>query len=124
MRSGSMVGQLSGFTGGILQDIISLPPLGFYSLIHTIIGYAFGFIQGSMFANPLFIPILFIFIATIIKGLLSWLIALIFSVSSQGLVFFGVKFWIEVGYNSLLAPFVFALLNLIKLYKVRDREEA
>ncbi len=124
LRSGSMVGQLSGFATGIVQDVLSLTPLGFFSLIRTIIGYLYGLIQGSMFANSLFIPIVFVLSATLIKGLLIWIFTLIFTVASPGIVYFGAKFWIEVGYNSILAPFVFALLNLIRVFKVSEREGA
>jgi len=123
IRSGSMVGQISGFAGGLIQDILSLPPLGFYSLIRTIVGFLYGLIQGSMFVNSLFVPILFIMSATLVRGVLSWLIAMIFSITAGGLVFFGAGFWIEVAYNSVLAPFLFALLNLLKAYKIKDKGE-
>jgi rod shape-determining protein MreD len=124
LRAGSMVGQFSGFLAGLTQDILSLTPMGFFSLIRTILGNVYGFIQGSMFANSLFIPIIFIFSATLIKGLLTWSFALIFSVTAQGIGYFGAKFWIEVAYNSILAPFVFTILGLIKVFKEAEREEA
>ncbi len=123
LRTGSMVGQISGFTAGIVQDVLSLTPLGFFALIRTMIGYFYGFIQGSMFARSLFIPIVFVFTATLLKGLMIWVIALIFTVASPGIAYFGAKFWIEIGYSSILAPFVFTSLNLIRLFKASEREE-
>jgi rod shape-determining protein MreD len=123
VRTGSLIGQFSGFTSGLIEDFISLPPLGFFSLIRTIIGFLYGLIRRSFYIDPLFVPILFVIVASLIKGILIWLVALIFSVSSADIAFFGAKFWIEIGYNALLAPFIFALLNLIKIFKIQERGE-
>ena len=34
------------------------------------------------------------------------------------------RLWIEVGYNGIVAPFLFALLNLFKAFKQADKEGA
>ncbi len=121
-RTGSMIGQISGFAAGMIQDLISYPPLGFYALIRIVIGAVYGKLQGAFFIDSLFIPILLALTATLMKGMLIWLMALIFSVSTPIMPLIGAKFWIEAGYNSVLAPFLFALLNMFKLYKVSKKE--
>ena len=123
-RTGSMIGQISGFAAGMLQDLISYPPLGFYALIRTIIGAIYGKLQGAFIVDSLFVPILLALAATLMKGILIWLLALIFSVSAPNMPLLGAKFWIEAGYNAVLTPFVFALLNMIKLYKISKKEIA
>ena len=123
-RTGSMVGQVSGFAAGLLQDFFSYPPLGFYALIRTLIGALYGKLQGAFFIDSLFIPIVLALAATLIKGLLVWLMALVFSISAPSMPLLGAKFWIEAGYNSVLTPFLFALLNTIKIYKISKKEIA
>jgi len=124
MRTGPMVGQLSGFVSGLVQDVLSLPPLGFYAGIRTVIGFVYGHIQGSMFVGSPLTPILFVLSAVLMKGVIAWILALVFSVSSKGLGFFGGSFWVEVGYTALLSPLVFAGLNLLKVYRGKEQEGA
>ena len=124
IHTGRMVGQLSGFISGLIQDFLSLSPLGFHSLIRTILGFLFGSIQGSVLINSLFLPVLFVLVATVTRELLSAIISVIFSTETLKVAHFNVKFWIEVAYNSLLAPFLFSILNIIKIYKFSDREAA
>jgi rod shape-determining protein MreD len=121
IRTGKLFGQYAGFAAGIVEDFISLPPLGYYALIRTVIGFLYGLLQGAFYINALFMPILLVVAATLIKGLLGFLISLIFSISAGSVAFFGANFWVEVGYNALIAPFCFALLNLIKLYKIAEK---
>ena len=122
LRTGSMIGQLSGFTAGLIQDFLSFPPLGFHSLIRTVIGFVYGLFQGALYIDALFMPILFVFSATLLKGLLSWFLGVVLSLQRTGFILVGGRFWIEVLYNSLLSPFLFALLSLIKAYKIQKEE--
>jgi rod shape-determining protein MreD len=121
IRTGSLYGQYAGFITGIIEDFISLPPLGFYALMRTVIGFLYGLLQGAFYVDALFMPIVLIVAASILKGLLGFLISIIFSISAGPIAFFGAKFWVEVGYNALIAPFCFALLNLLKIYKIAER---
>ncbi len=113
-RNGSMAGQVSGFFAGIVQDFVSLAPLGFNALIRTVTGYLFGLSRGNIFIDPFLAPILVVLAATILKGVLTALVAAVFGVSAVFPALFSVRFLIEIGYNSLLAPFVFGLLRLIR----------
>ena len=121
LRGGRTVGQVSGFTAGILEDFLSFPPLGFHALIRTIIGFLFGIFQGAIYIDALFMPVVFVLIASLLKGSFSWLLSIILSMGSTG--GWGAKFWIEVAYNSILTPFLFALLNLLKMYRLAAEEK-
>ncbi len=122
LRRGSMVGQLSGFASGILEDLMSVSPLGFHPLMRAVIGYLYGIFAGNVFVDPFLMPMVLTVIATLIKGLLSGLIASVFGIASAGFLYFAGRIWIEVGYNAVLAPFLFALLRLLKVYKQTEKE--
>jgi rod shape-determining protein MreD len=123
-RRGSMVGEVTGFFSGLFEDFITIMPLGFTSIIKTILGFLFGLLKGSIIIDVIFIPILFIVAATLIKGLLIWMTALIFSVSQVGSSLFHINTLIELVYNAVLGPFIFALLKLIKMFREVDKEKA
>jgi rod shape-determining protein MreD len=124
MRRGSMVGQVSGFATGFLEDLMNVSPLGFHSLMRTVIGYVYGLLSGNMFIDPIFLPIVLTVIATILKGILAGIISAIFGIEASGFITFTGRLWIEVGYNGVVAPFFFALLNLFKVFKQADKEGA
>ena len=122
-RKGHVVGQLTGFFTGFIEDIISLSPLGFHSLIKTIIGFLYGYLQGRIVIDVIFIPVLFVTIATLFKLLSSWIISLFFSITEVKIYFFHLNTLIEIAYNAILAPFVFTFLNLFKSFKAGDKEK-
>jgi rod shape-determining protein MreD len=122
MRRGSMVGQVSGFATGFLEDLMNVSPLGFHSLMRTVIGYVAGLLSGNMFIDPIFLPIVLTVIATILKGILAGIISAMFGIEASGFITFTGRLWIEVGYNGVIAPFLFALLNLFKVFKQADKE--
>jgi rod shape-determining protein MreD len=124
LRRGSMVGQVSGFASGILEDFMSVSPLGFHPLMRTVIGYVYGIFAGNVFVDPFLMPMILTVIATLIKGLLSGLISAVFGIASSGFLYFAGRIWIEVGYNAVLSPFLFALLNLLKIFKQAEKEGA
>lgn len=124
MRTGAMTGQVAGFVSGLVQDFLSLPPLGFYACVRTVIGFVYGHIKGSMFVGSPFTPILFVSSAVLMKGVIVWVLALVFSVTTRGAGFFGASFWTEVAYTALLSPVIFAGMNLLKLYRGKEQERA
>ena len=121
-KKGQMVGQITGFFTGFIEDIISLTPLGFHSLIKALLGFLYGYIQGRIIIDMVFIPILFVTIATIIKLLTAWFISIIITIPEVQISFFHLNTFIEILYNAFTAPFIFALLKLFKTFKVGEKE--
>jgi rod shape-determining protein MreD len=122
VRRGSMTAQVSGFLSGLLEDVLSLAPLGFNALIRTLLGFFYGLTAGSIFVDPVLMPVLLILIATILKGLASSLLVVIFGIQALGFSIFTGPLWIEVGYNAVLAPFLFAPLRLLKILAPREKD--
>jgi rod shape-determining protein MreD len=78
-KTGSNNGQIVGFTSGLLQDILtSSTPLGFFACIRTILGFLFGLFEGAFTIDPILMPIVFTFIATLLKDIFIWLFEVIF----------------------------------------------
>ena len=86
MRRGSMVGQVSGFATGFLEDLMNVSPLGFHSLLRTVMGYLYGLLSGNVFIDPFLMPIVLTVVATILKGLLSGIVSAIFGLSASGFI--------------------------------------
>jgi rod shape-determining protein MreD len=124
LRRGPMVGQVSGFFSGFLEDLMNVSPLGFHSLLRTVIGYLSGLLSGNVFIDPFLMPIILAVVATILKGILSGVVSALFGIESSGFITFTGRLWIEVGYNGIVAPFLFALLNLFRVFKQTDKEGA
>ncbi len=124
IRRGPMVGQVSGFATGFLEDLMNVSPLGFHSLLRTVIGYLFGLLSGNVFIDPFLMPIILAVVATLLKGLLSGVVSALFGIASSGFITFTGRIWIEMGYNGIVAPVLFALLNLFKVFKQADKEGA
>jgi rod shape-determining protein MreD len=122
-KTGSTFGLIYGFMVGLIQDFISLPPLGFFALIKASLGFSFGMLEGAFTMDPILLPILLVLVASFAKGILIWIMASIFSVSNLGLSYFGPKFWLEIVYNCLLTPLLFAFLNLFQIFNKKRNEE-
>jgi len=122
VRRGSMAAQVSGFLAGLLEDSLSLSPLGFNALLRTVLGFFYGLTAGSIFVDPLLMPVMLILVATILKGLASCLLVVIFRIPAPGFQIFAGPLWIEVGYNALLAPFLFAPLRRLRALAPREKD--
>jgi len=122
LRRGSMTAQVSGFAAGIVEDLVSASPVGFHMLLRTLIGFLYGIFSGNVFVDPLLMPIVLTIVATILKGVISGLVSLLFGLQSSGFMYFAGRLWIEAGYNALAAPFLFALLNLLKVFRQAEKE--
>jgi rod shape-determining protein MreD len=114
LRRGSMTGQVTGFLSGLAVDALSLSPLGFQAFIRTVLGFLYGRFHGTIFLDPVLMPMAAVMVATVLKALLSGLLMLLFTAEGGGFGPFGGRLWIEVGYNALAAPFVFVVLNRLK----------
>jgi len=117
---GSFQGQIMGFSSGIVEDLLSLSPLGFNSLIRLILSFLFGLTKGKIFLDPLVIPILFIIVGTAMKELLAFSLSLIFL--EEKLPVFDLFFLIELGLNTVLAPFVYNLFKKVRVFTEYNKD--
>lgn len=122
IRRGSMTAQLSGFATGVVEDFLSLSPLGFHAFIRTLVGFLYGLTVGSIFVDPILMPVILTIIATLFKALISSVLVSFLSIPAEGFSVFTGPLWIEMGYNAVLAPFLFALLGLFKVLKPQKKE--
>ncbi|MFO7731619.1 MAG: rod shape-determining protein MreD [Spirochaetia bacterium] len=111
---GTMEGKIIGFLAGLVMDMLGMAPLGFHSLIYTVIGHFFGLTRGKMYVDSLTIPVVFAIAATLIVTFTSFIIAIIFlPVRLSSVLSLGVL--IQIGMHAVLAPFIFTLLRVFKL---------
>ena len=119
-KNGTIAGQSVGFAAGMVEDFLSLSPLGFHALMKTLIGFFVGMTFGVVFMDSLFIPMVMVGAAALAKNILSaFLMTLADDSVSAG--FFSLTTLLEIAYTMILSPFVFAFLGLFKflLPKVR-----
>lgn len=118
---GIMTGQICGFITGLTQDFLSLSPPGFNSFIRTAIAFIFGSMKGKIFIDPILFPVILTAIATLLKGVLSVIIAAIFIKPESSPIVFTARFALELLENCILSPFIFGFLKFFKIYSVNDR---
>jgi rod shape-determining protein MreD len=112
--NGTMTGQLTGFFSGLMLDFLSAAPIGLNALVRTLTGALIGLIKGTFFLDVIFLPIALCAGATAFKALIHFLLHLLFDAAVPSYNIFGLTFWIELGMNAFLAPFLFAFLKLFK----------
>jgi rod shape-determining protein MreD len=113
-NNGTMTGQLTGFFSGIILDFLSASPLGLNMLIRTLIGALTGLMKGTFFLDTVFLPMLLCAGATGIKVLLLSGLRVLFAEGVPSYTFDTPMLWVEVIFNTLSAPFLFAFLKLFK----------
>jgi len=112
--NGTMMGQISGFSSGLLLDFLSASPLGLNCLVRTLIGALTGIFKGSLFLDIFFMPVILCAAATLIKALIIFFLNLIFGSIIPSYSLMSSVLWIELGLNCLSAPLLFLILKQIK----------
>lgn len=120
-QHGSFRAETAGFASGLIQDFLSITPLGFHACTRTIIGFLYGVFKGKLFIDPILMPVILAAIATFLKALMGYLLLAIFSPEHAAAVF-TVRLGIEIGLNAAIAPFLFGLLKLLGIIRM-TREE-
>lgn len=111
---GSMTGTIAGFFIGLTFDVMGLAPLGFHAFIFTLSGYLFGLLRSSIALGRFLLPILLILAATALKYGAAYLLDLVFNLGSIAMRYFLWDTLVEAGANSLLAPLIFWLFQLVR----------
>lgn len=125
LLNGKLYGETSGFISGIFLDFITGVPLGFNSLIRTIIGYIFGFFTDTFIITGVVMPVITVGAGTIGKVILEELANLFFpnlNIYTSGIISY--EFLFEFLVNIIVAPFLFKFLgffsNQLSIKNVKD----
>jgi rod shape-determining protein MreD len=120
--NGVMSGQITGFFSGLMIDFLSAAPLGLNALIRTIVGALSGLIKDIFVFDTIFLPMLLCAAATGLKALLLFLLHFLFFEDIRVYPLREPLFWIELALNTLIAPFLFALLRRFTSLLVKQKE--
>ena len=110
--NGTMMGQVGGFFSGLFIDFLSPAPLGLNAFIRTLTGALLGLFKGTFYLDIIFLPMILCALATIFKALIYYVLHLLFGESIPSYAFFELKFWVELGLNTFISPFIFGLLKM------------
>ena len=121
--NGTMAGQVAGLAAGIVLDVMGLAPLGFYAMIYTLVGATFGITRGKMFVDPIFMPVVMLVVAVLVKALFAIAIASLFGVPGVTAGVFSTNFLIELGYTAVISPVFFGILRMARPLQI-DRRRA
>ena len=106
---GAFYGQVAAFSSGLLRDAVSNSPLGFLTLPSVLIAFVVGMFGKEMLKDNLLTISLMIFAASFVKGIIAYLLSIIFlSASAFSIINVVLP---ESIYNAIIAPAVFILLN-------------
>jgi rod shape-determining protein MreD len=112
--NGTMTGQLSGFCSGFFLDFLSAAPLGFNALIRTIVGALAGLMKGTFFLDFIFLPMALCAGATVVKALMYLILNILLAGTVPAYSLFHITFWMELIFNTVSAPLLFAFLKLFE----------
>ncbi len=114
---GPLVGECVGFVAGMTEDLLSLAPPGYNALVRTLVGFATGLTHNRMLLDPIFMPIVLMVGATILKLMLVFVLSGLFSFEGAIDPLIPGRAVIEVIYTAVLGPIVFAVLKLIPVFR-------
>jgi rod shape-determining protein MreD len=118
----AMTGELTGFFSGLLLDFLSAAPLGLNTFVRTIIGASVGMLKGVFFLDSMLLPMALCGGATLIKAFFFWILHLLFGPEVPAYSALSPVLWIEFALNTILAPFLFGLLQLFKSLLIKGRD--
>jgi len=112
-HNGGLHGTASGFISGLVEDTLSISPLGFHGLIKTVIGSLYSSFNGLIILDKVIIPMLFVLVATVLNRVLAFAVVSIYSLSVPAHSIFSKYFLVEIAYTTLLTPFIFLIADAI-----------
>lgn len=105
-------GVTAAFLSGIVCDLLSSTPIGYTSFLYILPVYAISFVRKIVDMDTILLPTILGFTSTVLKGLSSMILALIFSTDLvNSYSFLDLRFWVEAVLNGALAVPFFLCLN-------------
>ncbi len=111
LNNGPLLGETTGFCSGLMLDFLTGSPVGFNTLLRTVIGFVSGLFHNILNTSSFFLQLLYGFCATLVKALLIFLLSIFFK-GVQPYPFFSFIFLTELILNSIFTPLMFMFLNL------------
>lgn len=110
-HTGVQRGQISGFLVGIVEDILSIAPLGFHAILRLVHTAVVGLTNGAVQADKLLTPMLLVGLATLIKQVTGVLFSYLIGSEEIVSAIFSMTTAVELGLNILIAPIGFWALT-------------
>lgn len=123
-QNGSFEGEIGAFIGGLVEDLLSLAPPGFHALVRAVVGFLYGLTQNKMLVDAVLVPFLLLAAGTLVKGVLASLTGTVFGVEPAATSVLSPWLFMEMAYNAVLAPILFALLRLVRPLGQTRRESS
>lgn len=122
INHGKNIGQILGFSSGLVLDSLSGVPFGLNTLVRLIMGFFLGFFEGKIFLEGIILPLVSILLCSVFKFLLYYLVSLIFPIDLN-INILSFRYLVELIMNLLFTPLVFLLFNFLgkKINPSRDR---
>lgn len=112
-QQGVQRGQISGFATGVLEDVLSVAPLGFHALVRLAHAAIVGLAHGNLQSDALLTPMLLVTIASIVKYLVAFVAGLVLGLDTVVSAMSFRAAAVELGLNVVAAPIVFGLLRAL-----------
>ena len=122
VQNGSLTGEATGFVSGLLLDFLTAAPLVFNCLLRTLLGFFAGLFHDVLNISKIMIPAMLALIATIAKAIIIGFISFFFPNGVITYDLFSASFGMELLFNVILAPLVFAFLSLFSSFLISDKE--
>jgi rod shape-determining protein MreD len=108
-------GVIVAFLCGLVSDLLSSAPLGYSSFLYIVPAYAISFLRKVVDLDRLILPVILGFSCTLLKGIASLLLALVFgSDLVDAYSFADLRFWMEAVLNGAMAAPLFFLFRKLK----------
>jgi len=114
---GQAFGSAIGFFGGLLQDLTLSRNIGLNALSKTIVGYLAGSMERLIFIESIFLPLVAIFLATLVSQTLYAGLAFLLGFEVSFKAVFRNLIFPSAMYNSLISVFIYPLLLKLILYQ-------
>ncbi len=123
LKNGSTVGQLTGFSSGLLIDFLSASPFGLNALVRSILGFLSGVLHLNISSKGILIPIILGFTVTFAKAMIIFLVSFFYPGKIMLYSLFTNTLWFECVFNALLSPIMFFLLSKFNVFSADFRPE-
>lgn len=98
---GESKGVTIGFLAGLVKDFVSITPIGFFSLIYTIVGFSTYLYKRYIYTSGVFSFPLMVLLSTLLKYLIVLILSLTLVPSSLSSIW--LKILVETVYNTVIS---------------------